>query len=890
MEPLSGGSVSLQRQRSTKHLINRYESLSPGQPHALSQRLEDDKAPRKSSFFDRRKKDKSPHRSSFRNLFSVFKKSGKEKDERTLSSFLREPQPLVADLPTFSAPPVLRSRSRKLSSSLLYLSHTTIQPPADSPILPIWASCIATLEKDCIVISDPYAQGSPLIHTIPLSNCTDVRSLARHQLNPEESTMLPARGANEELKVFEILFEGRRREKFAANSVQERAGWVSAVWDTILPSQDPVNNDETPMQTIPMTKQAVSSIPSPKRVQRPIPVKTQSYSERLLPPIPQNQKSALSVNTAILSSCHRTGSLSPISPSIYSSTRPTSRASSSRSNSPSIANLSQLSVVRQRLAQMEPNSSQSSYEGLTSRSSSKASHSTHPTTPAHSDHGSINKSLIDDRDMLRAQSGRSSAADSILDSYSDTHVSVDDLPCKAATFPMDLRPCSTVDRGHHQSSPIDSNPRPVLELLHEQAADNWTENSRDHVAALQNDAARPPEIVSLIGLEAHSTKVMKMVAKLEEQAKANGETLGTINCKMDEHWKKCGRESSEDNVKLVKEISSMRDQISRDLSHIRETIASDVTRTLSPTILSNVSASRTALPPPQVDLSGLHMKLDALMASGIAQEENPKSSLHLDVNKIQDTLAEVRMLLEKDSTQQTLQTQQQTDSVRYLNELNSWLETFVNNGTSQIQNLTSGIEQLCQNLGSNMVADVHQLTLATAVREQSAANLQASMDGLFAMLNEQSIASNAASIANLIERQRQDNEGLMRALTSEISEEIKGERLRFVEAMKEATAINVQIHVEQFKKELKREVVEMTEEVGRLHQDREAMQHQIADLFAFYTKHKAGTQPAHVVPCSSNRPANMPDVGDQRHDSPTRTIRHERHRSSGRRPLPQPQY
>lgn len=74
--------------------------------------------------------------------------------------------------------------------------------------------------------------------------------------------------------------------------------------------------------------------------------------------------------------------------------------------------------------------------------------------------------------------------------------------------------------------------------------------------------------------------------------------------------------------------------------------------------------------------------------------------------------------------------------------------------------------------------------------------------------------------------------------------------------MKEATAINVRskiedtlpkstvpddsiVHVDQFKQELKREVLEMTEEVVRLHQDRQAMQSQIADLFAFYRKQKA---------------------------------------------------
>ena len=73
--------------------------------------------------------------------------------------------------------------------------------------------------------------------------------------------------------------------------------------------------------------------------------------------------------------------------------------------------------------------------------------------------------------------------------------------------------------------------------------------------------------------------------------------------------------------------------------------------------------------------------------------------------------------------------------------------------------------------------------------------------------------------------------------------------------MKEATAINVQskksittpsgmslrssaVHVEEFKKELTREVLISTQEVGRLQRERQLLEQQIADLFAFYSKQK----------------------------------------------------
>lgn len=67
----------------------------------------------------------------------------------------------------------------------------------------------------------------------------------------------------------------------------------------------------------------------------------------------------------------------------------------------------------------------------------------------------------------------------------------------------------------------------------------------------------------------------------------------------------------------------------------------------------------------------------------------------------------------------------------------------------------------------------------------------------------------AEAVAAMVERQRVEQEGLVRMITArmwllrclplstltepaELSDEIRGERLRFVDAMREATAINVQ--------------------------------------------------------------------------------------------------
>ena len=88
----------------------------------------------------------------------------------------------------------------------------------------------------------------------------------------------------------------------------------------------------------------------------------------------------------------------------------------------------------------------------------------------------------------------------------------------------------------------------------------------------------------------------------------------------------------------------------------------------------------------------------------------------------------------------------------------------------------------------------------------------------------------------------------------ELSSEIKGERIRFVEAMKEATSINVQgrfytprtavfsttliAHVENFKQSLAAEALKMSNEIGRLHQEKRAIESQVQRLLAFHDKQR----------------------------------------------------
>jgi hypothetical protein len=234
--------TSLVHRQSTKQLINRYESISIADVSRPVSTSTSNRASTATSKGVIGKKDKSPLRQSFSNLLSVFKVGkGTSKDSSPVMSPSRPSEQRLSVLPDdFSVlvhggcmeigasevPSKLQKQAYLFSGTLLYLSRpSTVQ--YTSPTLPVWTTCTTSLKPGEILLT---MHGSPSTHIISLANCTDVRSLSLNQLDLNERAMLPTKGDTEELKVFEILFEGHPREKFAATSVQERAGWVSAIW------------------------------------------------------------------------------------------------------------------------------------------------------------------------------------------------------------------------------------------------------------------------------------------------------------------------------------------------------------------------------------------------------------------------------------------------------------------------------------------------------------------------------------------------------------------------------------------------------------------------------------------------------------------------------------
>ena len=226
------------RRQSTKQLIHRFESMTNAAEMTQVKRLG---SVHPSSVIDTHDTYRPfltvvPHKSkrrsfsnSLRNFMSVFKKKkDKESDDDVyVSPFHIHEQNIVAsEEPAPSKSPKISRPSGSetplspnsdepvLSGSLLYLSR----PPSCPPV---WMSCTVALYNSHLLITWYTMHDSPSSHIVQLDGFMDVHSLNERVSRPDTEG---------DLKTFELTFEGRSREMFAAASVQDRARWVGAIW------------------------------------------------------------------------------------------------------------------------------------------------------------------------------------------------------------------------------------------------------------------------------------------------------------------------------------------------------------------------------------------------------------------------------------------------------------------------------------------------------------------------------------------------------------------------------------------------------------------------------------------------------------------------------------
>ncbi|KAG1808255.1 uncharacterized protein BJ212DRAFT_1485192 [Suillus subaureus] len=923
---------TVQRRQSAKQLIDRYESISRVGPSTA-------RMPPSAARFhglSSRSVGKGKRRSlsaSLRNFLSVFQKGRKGKD----GDDQEEDVPtVVVDAPSMAQIPSMYTESAPLphdtgavvlsagkvsalrhSGALLYLSMSSSS--TTSPILPVWTSCNVTLHTPHILITWYTVHGNPSTHVLPLDGCTDVRSVSLNRLDLDEKALLPTQTDHSEPKVFELLFEDRRREKFAASSSQERARWVSAIWDTLLQRQSQgitrvqaltiQTNLQRKSQDYLQPPSASEYTSSEYTSSSDVESETSLTTEQSLPPTPSS-KSALSTQSPARFSLH--DSPHNRSPMSLLPPRPPSQLSpwSPSPKSPSIAKLGHLSVVTQRLAQIDQTSSPGSAssdsilphlrgaqtirptrarrafaeihkikdEGFSSDSPlSSGGPSPQPRSPA-----SIETYSSRSRSAFVRSGTSLTPAPTLLET---PRVIVDGLPVRSPSP-------STVDKPGLQVAPI-------TDLIKEGEAMTFDQTTgiREQIAALQRDIQHlPSELAPLLAdttrqssteaKEAIISTIQTLVARVEEiQQQDSSSTIQLQGNSIMKILDVMQTQLKSSLPRVLEKLDAIHDNQEREMSTSRARIAMN---NLGPPLSTPTPPAEGPTPCLDVDLSDIYAKLDELallyktgntpLSPTLGHpRENAETPEKLAHELLDDKLKAVLDYLNADEEQKKVQLEQQADSVRYLNELNSWLDAFVNKGTTQIQAVATGVEQICKQLGistseelrsTSLSGQVQQLLEAARSRVHNEDDLRSTVHELIQVVqehlthgNEQRKALVTDSVMEIINRQRADQEQMLRALSSELTEEIRGERLRFVEAMKEATAINVQAHVEHFKAELGREVAVMTQDVGRLHKEKQAIEQQIADLFAFYSKQKQESEaPYRRVPPRSSGPQNVQNI------------------------------
>lgn len=222
--------AALDRRTSTKHLISRYESMAtqpaaPSKSRPTFNTAELSPPPALPHFAS--KKDKSSVRQSFRNLMGIFKKGDSKFKLNQVFSGKRASSAYGEDS--------LRSRTTApasqvgMSGTVLYMARVSDGVSMNS-ILPVWTTSTASLAMPHLVISSVSINGHPDTQMISLQDVSDVRSLTSHEFDSEELALLPKDYELEDLRFFEILMDGKPRERFAVTSLHERADWVSSIW------------------------------------------------------------------------------------------------------------------------------------------------------------------------------------------------------------------------------------------------------------------------------------------------------------------------------------------------------------------------------------------------------------------------------------------------------------------------------------------------------------------------------------------------------------------------------------------------------------------------------------------------------------------------------------
>ncbi|CAE6430414.1 unnamed protein product [Rhizoctonia solani] len=361
----------------------------------------------------------------------------------------------------------------------------------------------------------------------------------------------------------------------------------------------------------------------------------------------------------------------------------------------------------------------------------------------------------------------------------------------------------------------------------------------NHESAHSEVSAKLDALTLAVAPTDSSTRDVDLLKQFVEQIKEHVSSLPTPNLDL----------PATDACKIMEKLDLLSSStagsiVTGDLSEIQATLETIKTFVQ---LRDNLDTSPTSVST-QVDMSDLSMKLDGITAmcqSIIAARVNPEDSSDNPVDVAQQTVT----ALKEDAEHRTVQAQQTTELIRYSNELNLWLEKFVTNASMQMDSVGNGLSALRRDLGLDPPSKegqegVNELPqgamqeLRTMIEEQakSGRDIAASLQALIVAFNEEQACNAQASkslatdaVLKTIEVQQQEQERLLKQLASAIYEE------------------NAYVHVEEFKKQLTHEVLALTDEVGRLREERKTIQHQIAQLFLIKSEHEAESRTSELA-------------------------------------------
>ncbi|KAG9038684.1 hypothetical protein FRB95_000274 [Tulasnella sp. JGI-2019a] len=312
---------------------------------------------------------------------------------------------------------------------------------------------------------------------------------------------------------------------------------------------------------------------------------------------------------------------------------------------------------------------------------------------------------------------------------------------------------------------------------------------------------------------------------------------------------------------------------------------------------------------PSVDLSDIHTKLDALTsAGGAGMSSDPGVTEKLDalVGMLKDAAAKnaagefpsCGTGTESSKDIQSLLSHLREDQVnreQYYKDLNSWLQSNASQTGSQYHSLITQLQQITQSLApmapvatdqkdpssdaaptaNNIFEDIRQALIENNSRNRTNDNFLAAANHLITAANTE-----RQKLVALISSQREDNERLLNGFAEQITQEIRGHKHSFVDAMEKATALNVEGQLRELKNQMSSQLVEMAKGAEQLLDERKVLEHQIAELLTFKERFSAlGTRDHGPTSCVSQR---QPSQRGPRREEPRSQPQHVQ--------LPQPAY